>query len=220
MKISSAVEKFLKTVYNFESRQQKASGTNLASRLNISPAAVTDMAIKLSDQGLINYQKHKKISLTRKGKKIAVMAARKHRLWETFLYKVLALNLDEIHTEAELIESNTSEYLLGRMEEYLTYPEHDPHGDPIPDKKGVMPEEQQFVPLNENEPGQYQIERLHFESNELNDFFTEYQFKVGDILELALIFKMDNALLIKRNKVTMVISENIASKILVSKITE
>lgn len=220
MKVSSAVEKFLKTIYNFESRQQKASGTNLATKLNISPAAITDMSIKLSEQGLINYQKHRTISLTKKGKKIAIMAARKHRLWETFLHKVLDLNLDEIHTESELIESNTSEYLLGKMEAYLAYPEYDPHGDPIPDKKGVMPEEQQFSPLNENEPGQYQIERLHFESNELNDFFTEYQFKVGDVLELALVFKMDNALLIKRNKVTMVISENIASKILVSKIVE
>ena len=79
-------------------------------------------------------------------------------------------------------------FLLNRIDEYLGYPEHDPHGDPIPDKKGVMPEEQQFVPLNECKPGQYQIERLHFESNELNDFFTEYQFKVRDILELALIF--------------------------------
>ncbi len=220
MKISSAVEKFLKTVYNFESRHQKVSGTSLAAKLNISPAAITDMAIKLSDQGLINYQKHKKISLTKKGKHIAIMAARKHRLWETFLQRVLNLNLDEIHTESELIEANTSEFLLGKMEEYLSYPEYDPHGDPIPDKKGIMPAEQQFVPLNENLPGKYQIERLHFESNELNDFFTEYQFKVGDILELALIFKMDNALLIKRNKVTMVISENIASKILVSKIIE
>jgi len=35
-----------------------------------------------------------------------------------------------------------------------------------------------------------------------------------------LVFKMDNALLIKRNKVTMVISENIGSKILVSKLKE
>ncbi len=220
MKASSAVEKFLKSVYNFENRKQKASGTNLASSLKISPAAVTDMAIKLSEQGLINYQKHRKLSLTSKGRKIAIMAARKHRLWETFLHKVLGLNLDEIHIESELIESNTSDFLLSKMEEYLSFPEYDPHGDPIPDKKGVMPEEQKFTPLNENEPGQYQIERLHFESNELNDFFTEYQFKVGDVLELALIFKMDNALLIKRNKVTMVISENIASKILVSKIIE
>ncbi len=220
MKVSPAVEKFIKTIYTFEVRNQKVSGTNLATKLNISPAAITDMAIKLADQGFIRYQKHKSLSLTAKGLKVAMNASRKHRLWETFLHKVLDLNLDEIHTEAELIESNTSDFLLGKIDEYLEYPEYDPHGDPIPDKKGVMPEEQIFTPLNENKPGAYQIGRLHFESDELNDFFTEYQFKVGDILELVLIFKMDKALLIKRNKVTMVISENIGSKILVTKVVE
>ncbi|PKP31038.1 MAG: metal-dependent transcriptional regulator [Bacteroidetes bacterium HGW-Bacteroidetes-17] len=220
MDVSSAVEKFLKTIYNLELRHQKASGSNMASKLNISPAAITDMAIKLAGQGLINYQKHKSITLTPKGKKIALLASRKHRLWETFLHRTLNLNLDEIHVEAELIEGYTSEFLLGKIDEYLGFPEHDPHGDPIPDKKGVLPEEQAFFPISESSPGSYQIERLYFESDELNDFFTEYEFKVGDILELVLIFKMDNALLIKRNKVTMVISENIGSKILVSKLNE
>ena len=220
MNASPAVERFLKSIYTFQVRNQKVTGTSLSQKLNISPAAITDMSIKLSKQGLINYQKHKRISLTPKGKKIALLASRKHRLWETFLLKTLDLNLDEIHIEAELIESNTSDFLLEKMDEYLGYPEYDPHGDPIPDKKGLMPEEQQFKALKDCEPGAYQIGRLHFESDELNDFFTEYQFKVGDIIELVLVFKMDNALLIKRNKVTMVISENIGSKILVSKIIE
>lgn len=220
MKVSPAVEKFLKAIYNLENHNQKASGTNLASKLNISPAAVTDMAVKLADQGLINYQKHKRLLLTSKGKKLAVIAARKHRLWETFLHQTLSLNLDEIHTEAEFIENSTSDYLINKIDEFLGYPEYDPHGDPIPDKNGILPAEQEFIPLSKCKPGVYQIGRLHFESDELNDFFTEYQFKVSDIIELVLIFKMDNALLIKRNKVTMVISENIGSKILVSKVIE
>ncbi len=220
MDTSPAVEKFLRMIYTFEVRNQKASGMKLATKLHISPAAITDMAIKLSNQGYIHYQKHKNLTLTSKGRKVALAASRKHRLWETFLHKVLDLNLDEIHTEAEFIESNTSDFLLGKIDEYLGFPEYDPHGDPIPDKKGVMPEEQIFTPLSENSPGTYQIGRLHFESHELNDFFTEYQFKVGDIIELVLIFKMDKALLIKRNKITMVISDNIGSKILVSKIME
>lgn len=218
MNVSPAVEKFIKSIYLLEIRNKKASGTILASKLNISPAAVTDMAIKLASQGLIKYQKHKSVKLTAKGMKIAISASRKHRLWETFLHKTLKLSLDEIHIEAELIESNTSSKLLNVMEEYLNFPEYDPHGDPIPDKKGVFPERQKFIPLNENTPDLYQIGRIHFESNEINDFFTEYEFKVGDILELVLIFKMDDALLIKRNKVSMVISNNIASKILVSKV--
>ncbi len=218
MKTSPAVEKFLRSIYLLEVRNQKASGITLASKLNISPAAVTDMAIKLANKGLIKYQKHQSVKLTTKGLKVALNASRKHRLWETFLHKTLKLSLDEIHIEAELIESNTSTKLLNMMEEYLNFPEHDPHGDPIPDKNGILPEKQKFTPLNENIPGSYQIGRIHFESNEINDFFTEYEFKVGDILELVLIFKMDNALLIKRNKVSMVISNNIASRILVNKV--
>ena len=112
MKVSIAVEKFIKTIYNLEARNQKATGTKLASKLNISPAAITDMAIKLAEQKLIDYQKHKSLSLTVKGRKVALLAARKHRLWETFLHKTLNLNLDEIHTEAEFIESNTSDFFV------------------------------------------------------------------------------------------------------------
>jgi len=57
-------------------------------------------------------------------------------LWEVFLTDKLNFNWDEIHVLAEELEHIKSTQLIERLEEFLGYPTHDPHGDPIPDAKG------------------------------------------------------------------------------------
>jgi DtxR family Mn-dependent transcriptional regulator len=45
---------------------------------------------------------------------------------------------DEVHEEAEQLEHVVSDHLIDRMDEMLGRPEVDPHGDPIPDPKGII----------------------------------------------------------------------------------
>jgi len=102
--MSISKEDFLKTIYQITFDEKiKVTSSELARRLGISNAAVTDMARKLSDKGLINYIKYKAITLTSKGKKLAVSVIRKHRLWETFLNKVLNIPNHSVHQEAEML---------------------------------------------------------------------------------------------------------------------
>lgn len=212
---SPSIEKFLRAIYIAKVRGNKVNGTHLSSELKISPAAVTDMARKLSQNGLINYVKHKELSLTKKGNIIALKVIRNHRLWESFLHKSLGLNLEEIHREAEMLEHYGSPELMTKIDKYLEYPQLDPHGDPIPDIDGKLPEEQNYPALNECEPGSYEILRVYYDNSEVSNFFAQYNFKVGKVIELALQFKMDNAVLIKIDKMTIVVNENIASKVFV-----
>lgn len=212
---SPSIEKFLRAIYMAKIRGHKVSGTYLAAKLKISPAAITDMARKLSQQKLINYVKHKELDLTPEGVIIALKVIRNHRLWEGFLHKSLGLNLDEIHREAEMLEHYGSPELMAKIDKYLDYPQLDPHGDPIPDADGKLPEDQNYPALNECEPGHYEILRVYYDNNEVSHFFAQYNFKVGQIIELALQFKMDNAVLIKIDKLTIVVNENIASKVFV-----
>ncbi|RYE38461.1 MAG: metal-dependent transcriptional regulator, partial [Sphingobacteriales bacterium] len=65
---------------------------------------------------------------------------RKHRLWETFLYEKLDFSWDEVHEVAEQLEHIQSAKLVDKLEEFLDFPKFDPHGDPIPNAKGEMPE--------------------------------------------------------------------------------
>ena len=83
-------ENYLKAVYNhYYENGITASTSALAEKLEISNAAISEMAKKLSDEGLLNYAKYKGMELTGEGQKIALNVIRRHRLWELFLIKVL-----------------------------------------------------------------------------------------------------------------------------------
>lgn len=98
--------------------------------LNITNAALTDMARNLASKNLIVYTKYKPLSLTLSGQLLAMNVLRKHRLWETFLHQTLQLSLLEIHQQAEMLDHFTSDFLSEKIYLFLGYPTTDPHGDP------------------------------------------------------------------------------------------
>lgn len=134
---SHTEENYLKTIYHLSLSGKGSVSTNsIAEVTNIKAASVTDMLRKLSDKGLINYAKYQGVSLTEKGKTIAIKIVRKHRLWEFFLVEKLQFKWDEVHELAEELEHINSEELVDRLDKFLGCPKYDPHGDPIPDSAG------------------------------------------------------------------------------------
>ncbi|MDD2197574.1 MAG: iron dependent repressor, metal binding and dimerization domain protein [Bacteroidales bacterium] len=102
-------------------------------------------------------------------KKHALNVLRKHRLWESFLYKTLNLSLHEIHVEAEELEHLTSDFLANEIERYLGNPSFDPHGDPIPTFGGKLETDSSHILLSKAKAGfSYTIARL---SSSDKDFF-------------------------------------------------
>ncbi|MDW8225584.1 MAG: metal ABC transporter permease [Bacteroidota bacterium] len=75
-------------------------------------------------------------SITEHGLKKAVQVVRRHRLWELYLERFLRVPPERVHTEAELIEHVLSPELEEQLEQMLQYPQHDPHGRPIPPQWG------------------------------------------------------------------------------------
>jgi Fe2+ transport system protein FeoA len=59
---------------------------------------------------------------------------------------------DQVHAEAERLEHALSEELEERIAAKLGQPTHDPHGDPIPTREGVVPVGD-AIPLSELAPG-------------------------------------------------------------------
>ena len=78
-----------------------------------------------------------KIILTPSGIENASQLVRAHRLWETYLVQQMGLTEEQIHEEAEKFEHLLSVDLLDEVDERLGFPSVDPHGSPIPAKKGV-----------------------------------------------------------------------------------
>jgi len=140
--LSFTEENYLKALLklSFQNEEKPEAGTNeMAAYLGVKPATATDMLKKLKEKELVSYQKYGKILLTEEGKKNAVAVLRKHRLWETFLYEKLDFSWDEVHEVAEQLEHIQSVKLVDKLEEFLDFPEFDPHGDPIPKANGEMP---------------------------------------------------------------------------------
>ncbi|MCB0403111.1 MAG: metal-dependent transcriptional regulator [Flavobacteriales bacterium] len=130
-------ENYLKAIFKLEKSSGAAVSTNsIADLLETKASSVTDMIRKLSDKKLVSYQKYKGVSLTPKGKGIAISIIRNHRLWEVFLVEKLDFKWDEVHELAEELEHVHSEKLTEKLDQFLDYPKYDPHGDPIPDKNG------------------------------------------------------------------------------------
>jgi DtxR family Mn-dependent transcriptional regulator len=142
MMLSYTEENYLKALLklSFQNEEKPEAGTNeMAAYLGVKPATANDMLKKLKEKELVSYQKYGKILLTDLGKKSGIAILRKHRLWETFLYEKLDFSWDEVHEVAEQLEHIQSAKLVDKLEEFLGFPEFDPHGDPIPNANGDIP---------------------------------------------------------------------------------
>lgn len=130
-------ENYLKAIYSLSTQAHEEVTTNsIADKLSTKASSVTDMMKKLADKKYVSYQKYQGATLTTAGEKVAIDVVRKHRLWETFLVEKLHFKWDEVHEIAEQLEHINSPELINRLEEFLEFPEFDPHGDPIPDRNG------------------------------------------------------------------------------------
>lgn len=149
-------ENYLKAIYHLELDSNAGISTNaIAKQLATKASSVTDMVKKLSEKKVIVYKKYKGVTLTDLGKKIAANIVRKHRLWEVFLVEKLNFSWDEVHEVAEQLEHIKSPKLINQLDAFLSFPTHDPHGDPIPDKEGNLKtiEKSLLSTLQKNETG-------------------------------------------------------------------
>lgn len=177
MSLSQSVEDYLKAIYVLQSEGETASTTNIAKALDVSSASVTNMLKRLAKMKLLEHESYKGAKLTPAGIKIALEVLRHHRLLELYLKEVMGYSWDEVHDEAENLEHHISEQFEDRIAELLNHPTHDPHGDPIPTKDGVMPEMAQLSILEADEKKPYIIGRVKDQDPEL----LRYLEKIGVI---------------------------------------
>ncbi len=210
-------ENYLKQIYKLSQRTEKGVSTNaLAERLDTKASSVTDMIKKLAAKKLVNYQKYQGVTLSKKGKLIAVDILRKHRLWEVFLQEHLGFGGEEVHDVAEELEHINSPTLVDRLDKFLGHPKYDPHGGPIPDSEGNFPAPAR-VKLDELEVGkQSKVMGI----TEHSESFLAYMKKIG--LDLGVEFKLterhdfDRSVEIELNGKPAQLSHDVAKNIFVA----
>src|SRR5919112_2472368 len=149
---SSSVGDYIKAIWDLGG-VGSASTKDVAARLLVSPASVSNMFVRLQEMGLAEYERYQGASLTERGRVEALRLVRRHRLIETFLLEHLGYDWQEVHEEAERLEHAVSDGFTERLAEFLGHPDHDPHGDLIPAADGTFEPDDSF-PLGEAVAGE------------------------------------------------------------------
>ena len=214
-----AEENYLKAIFKIsENENENVSTNSIANELETKASSVTDMIKKLTDKGLVNYEKYKGTKLTKKGNEIAIRIIRKHRLWEYFLVKKLNFQWDEVHSIAEQLEHIKSEKLIKKLDDFLGNPKYDPHGDPIPNKKGSFPIafSKSLNNLDINKKGI--VVGVCKDETSFLQYLDKLKINIGTIIEIIEIIEFDNSLEIKINNKKIHISYEVSENILIKEI--
>lgn len=197
MNLTTSEENYIKAIYHLQQADEMVNTNELAARLQTKPASVTDMLKKLKAKDLLLYEKYQGFHLNAKGKVLALVIIRKHRLWEYFLVHNLKFGWDEVHEIAEELEHINSTTLIERLDAFLDYPKFDPHGDPIPDVNGRMEPSKQvnLIDLEPNKPAE--VSAVGSQSSELLELLSHKGIGLGTRLEVLKKFSFDHSIELK-----------------------
>jgi DtxR family Mn-dependent transcriptional regulator len=217
---SSTVENYIKSIYQGQAAlpvdARLVPMGHVASALGVTPGTATTMVKALDESGLVEYEPYSGVRLTAEGERLALLVLRRHRLVELFLVQVLGMSWDEVHDDAEHLEHVVSERLIGRIDEMLGRPTHDPHGDPIPTAEGAMPARHHDSLLTCPTLTSLRISRITDQDPAFLRFVERNGLKPGQLVEVeSRDAAADSVRLVGRNGVAITIGTRAASKLLV-----
>ncbi len=212
--VTFSEENYLKTIYHLGKQGSVAVSTNaIAEKMSTKASSVTDMIKKLAEKDLVDYKKYYGVNLTEKGRITAIGVIRNHRLWEVFLVDKLNFSWDEVHELAEELEHVKSKKLTDHLDAFLGFPTHDPHGDPIPNKKGQL-NKNNLINILELENGVEGIlSHVKDSSAVFLKFLSKNNLSLGDKIKVMDKEPFDNSIKIKVHSKQLNISENAAKNL-------
>jgi DtxR family Mn-dependent transcriptional regulator len=218
--LTRSEEDHIKAIYGLQQAGPSAFTKDIADRLSTKASSVTDMLKKLADKGLLKHAPYHGATLTPKGRRQALMLVRKHRLWETFLVQRLGFGWDEVHEVAEELEHVSSAKLIERLDTYLDHPEYDPHGDPIPDRNGKLPERSTRALVDCAVGERVRLAAVRDTSDPLLQLLDTKGIAIGMVLELTARAAFDGSLELRSKQgPTYSLSESVARHLLITAIT-
>lgn len=193
---SSSVGDYIKAIWELGG-VGSASTKDVADRLLVSPASVSNMFVRLQEMGLAEYERYQGASLTERGRLEALRLIRRHRLIETFLLEHLGYDWQEVHAEAERLEHAVSDGFTERLAQFLGHPDRDPHGDPIPSAEGTLEVDDSFV-LSQAVAGQrLRISKVRDEDAAMLDYFGDRNLVPGRWLRIREVRALDGVVIVE-----------------------
>lgn len=208
-----AAREYLKQIFKLEEREGPREGpvqTNeLAHAMGLTAPAVTDMAKKLSERGLVDYTPYHGLRLTASGRREATRALRRHRLIERFLTDMLGFPWSDAHELAVQFEHEVPEAVEERLYTELQRPTTCPHGFPIPE----VPEDSfpDVMTLDELRPGEMsEVATVLEEGPDIIGLIEELGLRPGARVEMLKKMTFDGPLVARVQGVERTIGQSLA----------
>ena len=140
-RLSSGTENYLLCLYKLWEDSEIPTITQLTDTLKLLPPteglgtsvpSVAGMIRRMQRQTLVEIGADKRIRLTRRGQEGAEDIARRHRLAEWLVVRLLGMELHQAHNEAHRLEHGMSREFEQKLVERLGNPKRSPYGRPIP----------------------------------------------------------------------------------------
>lgn len=126
--LSASLEDYIEAIYHIIEEKLVARSKEIAARLNVSRASVTEALRALSKRGLINYAPYEAITLTRDGKEVAEDVIFRHDALKRFFTQVLAIEEQVAEDGACKIEHAAPKEIIERMISFTEFMQVCPRG--------------------------------------------------------------------------------------------
>lgn len=214
-------ENYLKNMYVIDEEMGLISLSKLSKRLHVSIPTVNSMVKKLHDEGWVIYEKYQPVKLTEKGREVAALIVRKHRIVEMFLVQAMNLGWEEVHDIAEQMEHVNSEILFDRMSEMLDNPTLDPHGSPIPNQNGTAISPKYMLLSGVEKNSDVILRRLRGDNSDLLKYLNDKKISLNTKFTIEHIESFDKSMNVRYNDgIIATLSKEVCDMLLVEIVKE
>ena len=214
--LSRSDREVLKAVYRLAKSGDGAHTGALAGRMGVSPGTATTAIKRLDERGYVQHQPYRGVELTKKGRRAAVAAIRRHRIVERFLSDMLGYPWNEADRLAGAFEHELPQEVEDRLFVALDRPSTCPHGFPIPEPDDAdIPE---LPPLYALQPGDVAVVAVPGSTDpEVVEFLATLGLKPGVRVEVREKHPFDGPLVLNVDGKDRTIGEKVANQIFVRK---
>ena len=114
------IEDYVELIYILQIGKQKVHTSDIARAFNINPASVTEMFQKLNEEDFITYKKYSGVTLTAKGKQIAIKTKQKHDILKHFL-AILGVDEETADADACRIEHTLTKISFEKLTKFVEF---------------------------------------------------------------------------------------------------
>lgn len=126
--LSASLEDYIEAIYHIIEEKLVARSKEIAARLSVSRASVTEALRALSKKGLINYAPYEAITLTDNGKEVAEDVIFRHEALKRFFIEVLTIEDSIAEEGACKIEHSAPPEIIARMISFTEFMQICPRG--------------------------------------------------------------------------------------------